>query len=96
MKKLILLAFISIATSATAAEGWTQYKMNNILRACYEKSKNSPPATVKSQDYGCGCFVKKVSQNVTFEDLRGKKEHSKYIDYLIEEANSQCGSNYSF
>ena len=68
--------------------------MNNIYNSCIQKSKATMRANPKNPDYGCGCFVETISQNTAFEDLRTARAHTKYLDYLIKNANKTCSSNY--
>jgi hypothetical protein len=79
-----------------ASAAWNEFNRQNIFNECVKKSTQSPPAAIKSKDYGCSCFVNTVSNNVSFEDIRKRGEHSKYIDYAVDEANAKCSSNYTF
>ena len=98
MKKIIFLSLLllTMGFQNSHAEGWNTYSKNNIKSACIKKAYQNPPASITSKDLGCGCFVDTISKQLSFEDLRKRGDHSKYIDYVIEDTNKKCSSNYQF
>lgn len=101
MQKILLglvvaLAATGVNTDANAGTGWNNYTMNNIQSECIKKSQEHPPAKINSRDFGCGCFVSTISQKLDYSDFRKTGDHSKYLDYVVAEANAKCSSNYSF